>query len=191
MHVYVWLTCTHIYIHAWGQLLYHSLQKPLLWHPPPSCTNTHTLCQTSSQRIHEVGQLIEEEFTLILRILVMRWAPHPVLAWKKKGALLKILLCSSPADRMVMYKHTFLLCWHQIYFFFSSKVLGVSHRVRSQLTWPKLEICAWQDSLLSHDLCSHHGHALKLTFFPLLPVFSSSTLILHPSYSGTLMLKCF
>lgn len=76
-------------------------------------------------------------------------------------------------------------------FFFSSKVLGVSHRVRSQLTWPKLEICAWQDSLLSHDLCSHHGHALKLTFFPLLPVFSSSTLILHPSYSCTLMLKCF
>lgn len=57
------------------------------------------------------------------------------------------------------------------------------HRTERQKSQKILRLTG---SLLSRDLRSHRGHALKLTFFPpLLPVFSSSTLILHPSFSGT------
>lgn len=53
-------TCVHISIHAWGELLYHSL-PPLP--PHPRATHMHTKFgqtrRAGSQWIHKLGQLIE------------------------------------------------------------------------------------------------------------------------------------
>lgn len=177
---------THLYSCLRSVIVSQSAETPSVTPSPLPHTHTHTRMHAHLGRPPPSGSM--KSASKLKRIPPwfwefwswVRWAPHPVWAWKKKGALLKILLFPSPADRMVTLTSNL--------FSVSSQVVGVSHRVRSQLTWPKVEICAWQDSLLSHDLRAHHGHVLKPSLLPVLP---SSTLILHPSFPGTLMLKCF
>lgn len=162
---------THLYSCLGSVIVSQSAETPS--GTPSPHTHTHTAWQTFSQWIHEVGQRIEEDFTLILRILVMSgMSTTSHFCLEKKGALLKILLFTSWQNGDVQTRS----------FFFPPLK-----------SWPKVEICAWQDSLLSHNLRFHYSHVLKLTLFPssYLPVLSSSTVILHPSFPGTLMLKCF
>lgn len=94
--MYVCYTHAHTFIFMPGVSYCITVCRNPFWDTLPPHTHTHTFRQTFSQWIHEVGQRIEEDFTLILRILVMSgMSTTSRFCLEKKGALLKILLFTS------------------------------------------------------------------------------------------------